>query len=457
MNLKIVTFIALCLSSFGCEVKAQEEDILGLNPYLQRNRIGLVDEFIDRFNGEKTHPSIPNSGNESRKKNLMMLFDLELFKSKNDPYMEEAANMMDCVISQNIKIGYADTTWMALAHCIGNLEGKTVNFDVQLKVQHRRGNMYKWVITNVEGNIFDVTARNKNELIMFYPDDHETHFMSLGRMTKEQPHNVQRFMGKDVKYDMTSVFTYLVFNKKLTINYVEDLEFVFFQIPGYVFHLKFFNREKTNAGWLISRFYKTDSLQTRLEHTELPPISEVSPHNTTEVQKTKLEDLKEQKDNIDKNLKAIFWYRMNERLGQLKDYVSFFNQYKSLNVKPLYASKIKSLFVPDATVKVKSASREGDTIIKIAQFCDMLCDGSLYLQSIDSICVPIWDDKIYDLGESVTKCELASFRRGLEFTNILDDIINESFNQKLIAFKVITEKGIEWIPQFGDMVVTSKD
>lgn len=229
----------------------------GLNNYLQKTRVGLVDEFIDRFNGKITHPDIPRTQTGSRKKNLLILFDLSQFKSKNDAQYKEAEKMADAVIKNNVKIHYADATWTALAHCNGTLHGKTVKFDLYLTVESRGKDMYKWVITNAKGNIFQAEAKNKKGNIMLYPDDHETNFISLHRMTSEQPYNVVRFMEKDFYYDTASVFAYMVHSGQLKIDYVDDLEFVFTQVPGYIFHIRYFQREKSNAGWLISKFYKT--------------------------------------------------------------------------------------------------------------------------------------------------------------------------------------------------------
>ena len=53
-----------------------------------------------------------------------------------------------------------------------------------------------------------------------------------------------------------SVFYSYVYNGWLEIEYVEDLEFMFFQVPQYQFSIKHFDREELNAGWLISSFKK---------------------------------------------------------------------------------------------------------------------------------------------------------------------------------------------------------
>ena len=248
----IIFFVTLPLRSFA-------QDFNGLNTYLQRTRVGLVDEFIDRFNAKETHPDIPLSTPDSKKKNLLMLFDIYMFKSTKDPRYKEAQQMIDEIINKKIKINYSDETWTALAHCQGVVGGKNVKFDIYLTVEKRGKDMYKWVISNVKGSIFDVSPKNKTKNIMLYPDDHETNFISLHRMTTEQPGNVSRFMNNDFNYNATSVFVFLVYNGLLKINYVDDLEFIFTQVPGYTFHIRYFQREKNNAGWLISKFYKSNA------------------------------------------------------------------------------------------------------------------------------------------------------------------------------------------------------
>lgn len=97
-------------------------------------------------------------------------------------------------------------------------------------------------------------------------------------MTTEQPQNVSKFMRKGFGYDPTSAFAYLVHSKKLRIDHVENLEFVFTQVPGYIFHIQYFEREKSNTGWLISSFKaisdkQKDTFLRRVQGTVLPPTA----------------------------------------------------------------------------------------------------------------------------------------------------------------------------------------
>lgn len=225
-----------------------------LSDFDQTVRVGLVDEFFDRFNGKTSNKALIDA---DRKKELLILFDLEQFSSYEHPRFIAASGMVDRIIADSVKINYPDSSWMAVAGCKGELYGSPVEFQLQLKVKSRGEGMYKWVISAVSGKIFNVVSKNVNPLTMLYPDDHETNFMSLARMTAEQPENVEAFLADPEDYDPTSVFEYLVYNKKLKITGVKNLEFVFFQVPGYVFHVRYFNRAGNNAGWLISDFYET--------------------------------------------------------------------------------------------------------------------------------------------------------------------------------------------------------
>lgn len=116
--------------------------------------------------------------------------------------------------------------------------------------------MYKWVIAKAEGDVFKLKPSLKSEKIMLMPDDHETNFMSLHRITTEKDDLISCYMQKDYPLDETSVFQSDVYNGLLDIDYVKDLQFIFYQVPNYVFRIKFIERETNNTGWLITDFDK---------------------------------------------------------------------------------------------------------------------------------------------------------------------------------------------------------
>ena len=215
-----------------------------------------MDEFFDRFNGKEGHPAIAKNDKNYRKKNLTLVFDGKIFKSKEDPKFKELQNFTDSVISKDICINYSDSTWFAKAVCHGKLKGKEVDFTLYLNVEHRKENMYKWVIAKAEGDVFKLKPSLKSDKIMLMPDDHETNFMSLHRITTEKDDLITCYMQKGYPLDETSVFLSDVYNGLLDIEYVKDLQFEFYQVPGYMFRIKFIERETNNTGWLISSFNK---------------------------------------------------------------------------------------------------------------------------------------------------------------------------------------------------------
>lgn len=249
-------FLCLALVSLFFVANAQKVITNDLNAELYDSRIKLVDEFFDRFNGKEGHPDISRKDKDYRKKNLMFVFNGRMFKSKEDAKFKELQNFINTVIEKNISINYSDTTWFAKAVCHGKLKGKEVDFTLYLNVEHRKEDMYKWVIAKAEDDVFKLKPSFKSEKIMLMPDDHETNFMSLHRITTEKDDLISCYMQKDYPLDETSVFLSDVYNGLLDIDYVKDLQFIFYQVPNYVFRIKFIERETNNTGWLITDFDK---------------------------------------------------------------------------------------------------------------------------------------------------------------------------------------------------------
>jgi len=227
-----------------------------LNEDLYNTRVKLVDEFFERFNGKEFRPDIRKDSEDAGLKNLLLLFNAGLFKSAQDSVFIEAKSFARKVIKDSIKINYKDSVWIAKATCHGKLRSKPVDFTLYLNVENRRGKLYKWVIARAEGSIFCLTPSVEKETIMLMPDDHETNFMSLHRITTEKDDYILNYKQKNYSIDQTAVFYTLVNAGLLDIEYVKNLDFLFFQVSGYMFTISHFERESYNAGWLISSLEK---------------------------------------------------------------------------------------------------------------------------------------------------------------------------------------------------------
>lgn len=254
MRLKQLLITIALIWSGILQTKAQV--IPFLNEEQFRANVNLVDDFIARFNGDKDKPGTNKQDKDYEITRILYLFNGKMFKSFKDSLFLEAKAFADSVVKNNTKVSYNDTTWVAKAECSGKLKGKEIGFTLYLIVEKIKGDMYKWVITKASGDAFKLKPTRKATKAILMPDDHETNFMSLNRITTEKDDYITYYAKKHFVVDETSVFFSLVYSGLLDIEYVSDLQFVFLQVPGYKFSIKHFERETNNAGWLINSFEK---------------------------------------------------------------------------------------------------------------------------------------------------------------------------------------------------------
>lgn len=228
---------------------------VSINKEQYQAEVKLVDEFFSRFNGESCRSDL-DSSMQDRKTNIMLLFDLGKIKSKTDTQFLAIDSFAQHVVRDSLFIHYTDTAWQADVKCRGKLKGKDVEFDLVLKTERRGDEMYKWVISDAKGEIFETLSCIDNDKLFIMPNQHEQFFSALQRITKEDYNLIDDYVRSGFKCEPLSVFLTLVRSGQLKIDYVSSVELIFHQIPGYVFSVRHFNRESKNAGWLIDSLSK---------------------------------------------------------------------------------------------------------------------------------------------------------------------------------------------------------
>lgn len=244
--------LAMLMVGNCCAALSQTQILKTLNRDQYLAKVKLVDEFFARFNGQETRQDI-SSKYRDRASSVMLLFDLAKFKSKSDSGFVAAERFSKKVAADSVFINYEDGKWYAKAKCTGLLSQKAVNFYVYLTVEEVKDSVYKWVIANVDGDIFKTMRDNPHEELFISPNSHELFFSSLRNITKDAYEFIDDYAKKTFKADKLSVFMTLVRCGKLKISAVSNLEFVFTQVPNYVFTIRHFERESKNAGWLIDK------------------------------------------------------------------------------------------------------------------------------------------------------------------------------------------------------------
>ncbi len=227
-----------------------------LEKELFKSRVKLVEGFMRRFNCKEILHTIDTTKANYKLQNILALFDGLLFGTKdvNDSLYKTAQSFANDVLESNTKLNYADTTWLAIAPCHGQLKGKDVDFVLFLNVEKYDTLSYKWVIAKAQGEVFKLKPSFTSKELLITPLDHETNFMELNNITTQKDDWILNYAQKQYELDETAVFYTYVYNGMLDIEYVRDLQFMFLQVPGWTFTIQDFDRQTKNAGWLITSF-----------------------------------------------------------------------------------------------------------------------------------------------------------------------------------------------------------
>jgi hypothetical protein len=250
-------YILLCIITLATPVRSQADYLGSLNRSLYLARVKLVDEFFARFNGEEFRPDI-NQNYANRIDGILLLLDLQKYESKNDSNFVRASEFAQRAAEDSVKLNFEDRDWYAKIQCKGKLNKADVSFAMYLTVEDRGNSMYRWAISAVDGDVF-LTSRDRphNELFIM-PNDDEQFFQSVPRITTETYQFIDDYVKESYTADPLSVFLTLVRSNQLKIEKIDDVEFVFMQVPEYIFTVKYFDRDNMNAGWLINSITKCE-------------------------------------------------------------------------------------------------------------------------------------------------------------------------------------------------------
>lgn len=242
------------LTFIACNVNAQIFTTVIDETALQF-RVKQIDEFFTRFNYEKNfkgeRPKDP-SDKEDYQKNLLTLVNLDKFKNKENETDSTLTRFIEYVISNNIRISYEDTTWSAEA--IGTLmyEGKKTDVIFQLKTEHVKDVIYKWVITSIETPLFKHFPVESKDTITISPADHGISFMTLPETLNLNKSAVGTTFAKEYKRNHLAAFDYLMASGKIKLNTITKVLF-HFHLKDIDFDVEHIEKNNTyNQGWLIN-------------------------------------------------------------------------------------------------------------------------------------------------------------------------------------------------------------
>jgi len=217
--------------------------------------VKLISQFVDRFNFCEPL-KLSTEGFASRKMNLLSLMD---FKDTGIIHNPETLEFLRFVSneSNHIFLDYGDSNWFAIVHCFFNYHKAILPVDIILRPEGIIGNGYCWVIDGVNSDIFNFPHRDDRSMFFINPKNHEIGFTELTKALQRN-NNVSSYTSITFTPEALSVFLFLVQNDYLKFKQINSIEFQFFQIPGWMFIVKNFNRKDFNSGWLITSLKKMD-------------------------------------------------------------------------------------------------------------------------------------------------------------------------------------------------------
>lgn len=250
--MKKLLFISLLVSLF-LPARAQ---LTALPEEFYKEKIALMDEFFERFDDRASEATDSAEARKDAMIKVLRLFNAENFASPSDPMLQAAEEFAAAVVDDSVFISYPDTLWSARATCHGFYRKKPVTFTLTLKVASRGVDMYRWVISGAEGELFTLPPLETGKGFYIFPDSHETNFMSLSDLTDSQTESITLYATPGTKIDPLTVFMTMVYGGELKIDHVKPLEFIFTQVPGWEFTVRYFERDNLNSGWLIDTITK---------------------------------------------------------------------------------------------------------------------------------------------------------------------------------------------------------
>lgn len=257
---KFSVFLAfvLMLSFLSTPIMAQsigEVHMDEANLYAMTKQMG---QFIRRFNyeedqfGYKINPKSPDYHNkQKRQQSLGILFDQETYG--NQPDLQRFF-IEDVTATDSTFMTFLGGRWYSEVSATFKYNGKLVNLIMILGVE-QEGLGSKWVLNNIYFSEFnklfptgEITEKEKHFL---HPLSHELDFMNIYKIFKE-PEIIEYYASKRFEPDYLTLFFYEIKKGNLIFQHVDSVKFHVFQIKDWYFEVSWFNRNSSNAGWLVS-------------------------------------------------------------------------------------------------------------------------------------------------------------------------------------------------------------
>jgi len=242
-----------------------------------------VDEFIERFDDD------PSSfiRKEFQKQNRQFLLTraellISLFNLDNN-WVNDSVEIKGFIRQAIDKkrpqyIYFKDTGWYAEARCVFIYNEKLVEIPLILHIKNEI-NGAKWMINGIGNDIFfegdnlvtepvPVSKSSSNKKYIS-TTGHATNFVELHNVFSDSMEPYNYFDPQLLAAKKARLFVQLILQGKITFQYVKNIKYHFYQMPGWIFEVQQFERENINSGWLISSIKKVTKSEKEIYRRKL--------------------------------------------------------------------------------------------------------------------------------------------------------------------------------------------
>lgn len=225
---------------------------------LFRQSVKSCDEFMCRFNEEEFFPDLDPSDPDLGKKNFLFLFDHKLSEGKEkSTFLQDIFSFYSVVRTNKVKLDYDSKKWFAELRTEFTYKKKNVELGIILQTEKSQKGLPCWSIVGVNG-LEKIGFRYTTNRYTISPEQHEALFSEIDSDLQYSSKEFSLFRGQEITIDALSYFFALVETGTIKFQKRIKTQFHFFDVPSYIFCIEYRDRSKSNTGWLITSYNRTD-------------------------------------------------------------------------------------------------------------------------------------------------------------------------------------------------------
>ena len=264
---QVLTLVLLLIHS---AIFSQVTEVLVSEPQIDNDlliRVKQLNEFAERFNYEKDFlnrkPSDDFKREISRKNYIKLLFNqlddrfADTVSAAQKEYHALIDRFTDEVVYNNYKFDMGEALYADAETKVKYKLGlKERDLNLILKKVRYEDLTSAWLLAAVDFDEFRPGQGHEFETLS--PSENETNFIGLSKIFDN---NKLPAATASFHYDQMTLFYYFMAQGDLKLKYVDEIEYHYLGIPGWIFSVKEYIREGYNTGWLISNLLQADQEQ----------------------------------------------------------------------------------------------------------------------------------------------------------------------------------------------------